>query len=164
MMVILWGLRSREREREKESRVFAACPASYLSIQTLFTLIPTTVNLLHPAASWSSAACEWVKQSHLPANPSLLSVSHQAIVIPKWFSDQRCAASPLQTLHIITLSSLSNAFPPMSPWYFTDSSYSSTINRMAHRTNTKLDSHYTSLYSCHHTECNTAQMHIANGY
>ncbi len=35
---------------------------------------------------------------------------------------------------------------------------------MVHWTNTELDSHYTSLYSCHHTECNTAQMHIANEY
>lgn len=161
---------------ERESQVFTACPACYLSIQTstspsqelltCFTwLYLSQTQAPQPVNEWNHTYIHM----HLSANPFLFLLSPfltKLLLFPSGFwtmlqTPQCCA---LQTLNITTPSSLRNAFSPMSPQYFTDFILLVYNNRMVHWTNTKLDSHYTSFYSCHHTECNTAQMHIANEY
>lgn len=83
MMVVLWGLQ-RPHSGDGESRVFTACPASYLSIQTPPPPHPhqllTCLTSLRPAQTEALST-----QPHAPSLQTLLSVSYPAIVIPKWF-------------------------------------------------------------------------------
>lgn len=176
MMVILWGLQSPTVETKRVECLLHVQPlCSQLPVHSdINTFLPRAVNLLHPAPSasdWSHAAL-WMSEAIHAITCTSLQIPFvfflQAIVIPKCFFFNHVAPhtislqhSALQTLHITNFI-LRNTVSPKVPQYFTISFYSFIINRMVHWTNTKLDSYYTSLYSCHHTERNTAQMHIAN--
>ena len=167
------------RWRDRELSVYCMSShflASYLSIQIITSPsqeLLTCFTLLHH--SQTEAPQLWMsKTTHTITRTSLqtlliISISYRAIVIPKWFfstmlqTPQRCA---LQTLNTTThLPASGMLFSPLFPQYITDFFLLVFYNnRMVHWTYTKLDSHYTSFYSCHHIECNTAQMHIANEY
>lgn len=162
--------------RQRESSVYCMSshfPASYLSIQIITSPsqeLLTCFTSLHLSQTeapqlWMSETTHTITCTSLQTIP-IISISYQAIVIPKCFfpvlqTSQWCS---LQTLNITTPFSLRNVFSPMLPQYITDFFLLVYNNLMVHWTNTKLDSHYTSFYSCHHIECNTVQMHIANEY
>lgn len=138
--------------------------------------LPRVVNLLHLAPSfsdWSPTAVNEQNHSynhtHLPANSSyylhfLPSYCYSQVVFFNNAANSTTLCAP-DLEHNNTPSSLRNAFFSTVPTIY--HRFLSTCfynNRMVHWTYTKLDSHYTSFYSCHHIECNTAQMHIANEY
>lgn len=156
--------------RRKESSVcctsrFSTHPFRPSSLRELLSRL----TLSHPSQTGGPAACEWVQLFHTnthTALPTLLSASYQAIVIPKWFFNNVTPRTippqfhELQTSRIASISSLRNTSSPTSPEYFTLFFLTCFgINRMEHWTNTKLDGHFTSLYSYHQPERNTFQIH-----
>lgn len=58
------------------------------------------------------------------------------------------------TPSIVYFSRFMTTFSPLFPQYVTGVFLLFPLNCIVHWTNTKLDCHYTSLYSCHQTECN----------
>lgn len=175
-----------DRERELECLPHVQPLSSQLHVHSnLNTLLPqellTCFTLLHPAQTEPLQPVNepsfYTTSTQLHAPPRklcLLSVSYQSILIPKCFFVLNNVAP-----HTIISTTLFTPDLAQQHFFFffepqeyifsnasddisTDISFYSFIINMW--TNTKLDSHYTSLYSCHQTECNTAQMHIANEY
>lgn len=148
MTVVLWGLQSGGR------RAFPACLSTSISAVckepaspcfVLITLKPSrlwTSETIHRVTSLQTFSCDlWLWESESYSRKDVKQRSPTLHWAP--FILEHSSASFTHLTDTLTF----------SHWFFP----LFTLNHMVHWTNTELDSHYTFLYSCHRTECNSAQ-------
>lgn len=143
---------------DRESWVFTACPASYLSIQTSTPSareLLTCLTLLRPAQTEAQTP-EWMSETIHPITCTSLQTlfpSYLAVVIPTWFLLRCCTAYKIFTMLCTPDLAHNNTFQPQE-YIFSNvphnisqiSFYLFIINRMVHWTNIELDSHSTLLF------------------
>lgn len=162
MKVILRGLQSPAVEPESRVLFSLNCPfrPQHNSSRELVILLT-----LQPVNKWN------YPHNHMHLPEDIRFILCQGFLYTQIVLEQCCTVYNISTTLWTPDLAHNNTFQPqeyifsngahnISQIYF----YCFIINGMVHWTNTQLDSKNTSLYSCHLTECNTSQMHIANGY